>query len=85
MSIKHVLFFAMCMTIGYFCRLSCISRLLLMTRLMSHLLSFFEVHLSAGEGGRLWLGRALSSPADWGEESVVHVEGNWGGRGSRLG
>ena len=40
MSIKYVLFFAMCMTIGYFCRLSCISRLLLMMRLMSHLLSF---------------------------------------------
>ena len=42
---KYVLFFAMCMTIGYFFRLSCITRLLLMTRLMSHLLSCFEVHL----------------------------------------
>ena len=45
MSIKYVLFFAMCMTIGYCCNHLCISRLLLMTRLMSHLLSCFEVHL----------------------------------------
>ena len=73
---------AMCMTIGYSCKLSCISRLLLVMRLMSHLLSCFEVHLyhlfphgclQGRVGGCGWGGSVITSGLGEAYEQMVII------------